>query len=255
MSGPIIDDPRLAEVYDPLDPDRSDLDVYVALVGELGAQSVLDVGCGTGTFACMLAQRSIDVTAVDPSGPSLDVARTKPGADAVRWLLGDATNLPPLEVDVAFMTANVAQVFLTDEAWSATLAGIARALRPQGWLVFETAIRPPGMGGVDTGAHPRRSRRARGRRGGVVGGGRRRVRAARHLPIHDEVPARRCDDRDHVHPAVPRNAPTWRRRSCAVASMWSRYVTLPTGQVASSCSSPAAAPPDAAVPRPGDTTS
>ena len=50
----IFDDPRLAQVYDPLDPDRSDLDVYVDLVSELGARSVLDVGCGTGTFACLL---------------------------------------------------------------------------------------------------------------------------------------------------------------------------------------------------------
>jgi ubiquinone/menaquinone biosynthesis C-methylase UbiE len=45
--------PRLAEVYDPLDPDRSDLDAYVAMVEEFRASSVLDIGCGTGTFACL----------------------------------------------------------------------------------------------------------------------------------------------------------------------------------------------------------
>ena len=134
----IFDDPRLAQVYDPLDPDRSDLDVYVDLVSELGACSVLDVGCGTGTFACMLARRGIHVTAVDPAGASLDVARVKPDAHAVDWLLGDATTLPALSVDAAFMTANVAQVFLTDDDWSATLRGIRSALRPRGMLVFET---------------------------------------------------------------------------------------------------------------------
>jgi ubiquinone/menaquinone biosynthesis C-methylase UbiE len=134
----IFDDPRLAQVYDPLDPDRGDLEVYVELVGELGAGSVLDVGCGTGTFACMLARRGIHVTAVDPARASLDVARAKPDADAVDWLLGDATTLPPLSVDAAFMTANVAQVFLTDDDWARTLQGIRRALRPRGFLVFET---------------------------------------------------------------------------------------------------------------------
>src|SRR5690625_2131928 len=36
------------------------------------------------------------------------------------------------------MTGNVAQVFLTDEAWSATLRGIHRALRPGGHVVFES---------------------------------------------------------------------------------------------------------------------
>jgi SAM-dependent methyltransferase len=142
----LFEDPRLAQVYDPLDPDRSDLDVYVdmcselcaELAVELGAAHVLDVGCGTGAFACMLAQRGMRVTAVDPARASLDVARAKPGAQAVHWLLGDATTLPPLSADLAFMTANVAQVFLTDDDWMATLHGIREALRPGGVLVFET---------------------------------------------------------------------------------------------------------------------
>jgi SAM-dependent methyltransferase len=134
----IFDDPRLARVYDPLDSDRSDLDVYLAIAAELGAGTVLDVGCGTGTFACLLAARGIDVTAIDPAAASLDVARAKPGAELVRWLHGDATALPGMEVDAVFMTANVAQVFLTDEAWASTLIGIQAALRPGGTLVFET---------------------------------------------------------------------------------------------------------------------
>lgn len=51
MVDAIFGEPRLAEVYDPLDPDRRDLDPYVAMVDELGVRSVLDIGCGTGTFA------------------------------------------------------------------------------------------------------------------------------------------------------------------------------------------------------------
>ena len=138
MADAIFEDPRLARVYDPLDPDRSDLDVYVELVDELRARSVLDIGCGTGTFACLLAQRGIDVTAVDPALAILDVARSKPGAAAVRWLHGDASSLPALRVDAAFMTANVAQVFVSDHDWAATLGGTRDALRPGGVFVFET---------------------------------------------------------------------------------------------------------------------
>jgi SAM-dependent methyltransferase len=134
----IFANPRLAAIYDALDPDRSDLDVYAAMAAEFGARSVLDVGCGTGTFACLLAGRGLDVTGVDPAAASLAVARAKPGADPVRWLPGDATSLPPLQVDVAFMTGNVAQVFTTDDEWSATLRGVGAALRPGGRLVFET---------------------------------------------------------------------------------------------------------------------
>jgi SAM-dependent methyltransferase len=138
MPDAIFEDPRLARIYDPLDPDRSDLDAYLAIAVEFGARSLLDVGCGTGTFACLLASRGLAVTGVDPAAASLDVARAKPGADAVRWLRGDATSLPPMQVDLATMTGNVAQVFRTDEDWNATLGGVRAALRPGGRLVFET---------------------------------------------------------------------------------------------------------------------
>jgi len=136
----IFQDPRLAPVYDPLDPDRSDLDAYVAIVEAVDATSVLDVGCGTGTLACLLAGRGVAVVAVDPALASLDVARRKPYADRVQWIHGDATTLPPVAVDAAVMTGNVAQVFLTDDEWFATLRGIHGALRPHGWLVFETRV-------------------------------------------------------------------------------------------------------------------
>ena len=131
-------DPRLAEVYDPLDPDRSDLDVYVAIADELGARTVVDLGCGTGTFACLLAARGRTVTALDPAAASIEVARRKPGAELVDWVVGDAASLPPLAVDLVTMTANVAQVFLTDAGWAATLHAAHGALRPGGHLVFES---------------------------------------------------------------------------------------------------------------------
>jgi SAM-dependent methyltransferase len=138
MVDAIFAERRLAQLYDPLDPDRGDLDVYAALAAELGARSVLDIGCGTGTFACLLARRGLTVTAVDPAEASLEIARAKPGAERVRWLHGDATDLPPLQVDLGTMTANVAQVFLTDAEWAATLRAAHAALRPGGHLVFET---------------------------------------------------------------------------------------------------------------------
>jgi SAM-dependent methyltransferase len=138
VADPIFAERRLAEIYDPLDPDRSDLDAYAAMAREFGARSVLDIGCGTGTFACLLAKRGLAVTAVDPAAASLHVARTKPGADRVHWVHGYATDLPPLDVDLVTMTANVAQVFLTDDDWASTLRAAHAAVRPGGRLVFET---------------------------------------------------------------------------------------------------------------------
>jgi SAM-dependent methyltransferase len=182
---PIFADPRLAELYDIVDDDRRDLDAYVAIAAELGASAVLDVGCGTGTLACRLALggrevggrevrgravRGREVVGLDPAGASLDVARRKAGAERVRWECGTAMDLPCLDVDVdlAVMTGNVAQVFITDDDWSDTLAAVHRALRPGGWLVFETRdpsrrawetwtreqtyreLSVPGVGRVDT---------------------------------------------------------------------------------------------------------
>jgi SAM-dependent methyltransferase len=111
VTGNVIEHPRLAAVY---------------------------VGCGTGTFALMLAERGLDVIGVDPSQAMLDVATGKDGAERVRWLHGDATALPPLQVDLATMTANVAQAIAAPADWDATLRGVHEALSPGGRLVFET---------------------------------------------------------------------------------------------------------------------
>jgi SAM-dependent methyltransferase len=120
----LFEHPRLAAIYDALDADRSDLDVYLAIADELGARLVLDVGCGTGTFAVLLAelrradparpvrqrhptrdveafgssgsrpvsladrlpgQRGWDVTGVDLAAGSLRIGQAKPGAEHVRF--------------------------------------------------------------------------------------------------------------------------------------------------------------------------
>ncbi len=134
----IFDHPRLVTIYDTFDPDRSDLEAYAHLVAELGAGRVLDVGCGTGTFALLLVDRGVDVVGVDPAAGSLAMARAKPEADKVRWVHCDATALPPLQVDLATMTGNVAQAIADPTEWDATLQGVMTALRPGGHLVFET---------------------------------------------------------------------------------------------------------------------
>jgi SAM-dependent methyltransferase len=141
--------PKLASIYDALDGDRSDLEVYVALAAKLRASRVLDIGCGSGTFALLLAERGLEVTAVDPARASLDIARAKPGATRVRWIEGDATHLPSLEVDLATMTGNVAQAIASDADWHSTLGSVYEALRPLGHLVFETRRDRRGRSGID----------------------------------------------------------------------------------------------------------
>ena len=138
----IFADQRLAALYDAFDDHRGDLDLYVGLVERFGARSVLDVGCGTGVLALLLAERGVRVTGVDPAAASLDVARAKPGAGAVTWIDGPGTAVAGrgLGADVATMTGNVAQVFRTDAEWAETLTAVRDALRPGGRFVFETRV-------------------------------------------------------------------------------------------------------------------
>ena len=118
-------DPRQAVLYDVFNNDRSDLEAYVTIADEIKAHRVVDVGCGTGSLAVRLAELGFSVTGVDP---------------AEAWVHGDATSIVGLEAaaDLAVMTGNVAQVFVSDEDWYATLRAIRTCLRPGGWFVFET---------------------------------------------------------------------------------------------------------------------
>ena len=138
MPDQIFEHPRLAAIYDALDPIRDDLDPYIAMVEEFGARTVIDLGCGTGVLALLLAARGLDVVGVDPAGSSLDVARSKPGGTGVRWIHGDATALHGETVDLVLMTGNAAQAIVTDQEWATMLTGVHACLAPGGRFVFET---------------------------------------------------------------------------------------------------------------------
>jgi len=129
---------RLARIYDAFDGQRDDLAAYLSIVEELGAVRVLDVGCGTGCLAVLLAERGLSVVGLDPAGASLEVAASKDPAGGITWVCGDAAKAPASDADLAVMTGNVAQVFLSDADWARALQAIHAALRPRGYLVFET---------------------------------------------------------------------------------------------------------------------
>jgi SAM-dependent methyltransferase len=138
MPDPIFAHPLLAAVYDEVEGDRKDLLPYLAIANELVSRDVMDLGCGTGTFALMLARAGFAVIAVDPAAASLGVARRKPDAGMVRWVQGDASAAPDIRVDLVTMTGNVAQAIVDPQGWQATLQQVRARLRRSGRLVFET---------------------------------------------------------------------------------------------------------------------
>jgi malonyl-CoA O-methyltransferase len=59
------------------------------VLGDVSGLGVLDLGCGTGRHALWLAAAGATVTAVDFSPGMMEKARSKPGAEKVRFLAHD----------------------------------------------------------------------------------------------------------------------------------------------------------------------
>ncbi len=125
------------DLYDVDNPDGADHDYVRSLADEIGAQSILDVGCGTGILTATLVQAGRRVVGIDPSSTMLAYARGRAGGGEVTWVLGDSRNIPAGRFDLAVMSGNVAQ-HIPDPAWERTLSDIRTALRDDGVLTFES---------------------------------------------------------------------------------------------------------------------
>lgn len=130
-------DARLVALYDEDNPDGPDHDCYRAIADEIDAQSILDMGCGTGILTVSFARPGRRVVGIDPSPNMLAYAKNRPGGANVRWILGDSRDIPGRGFDYAVMTGNVAQ-HIPDVGWERTLSDIHCALRKGGILTFES---------------------------------------------------------------------------------------------------------------------
>ena len=131
-------DPRLVAAYDLFNAGDRDFAFYAAVIGA-APQHILDLGCGTGTFARRLAAAGHDVVAIDPAPAMIEHARRQPGADAVLWLACELYSLPPgAPFDAVVMTGHAFQCLLTDAEIDATLHGVRRVLADGGRFLFDT---------------------------------------------------------------------------------------------------------------------
>lgn len=134
----VFSNPRLAAIYDIFDGARDDLPPYLDIIDELRSKTAVDLGCGTGELALLLNSRGLQVIGVDPAQASIDVAKSKPNAHEVEWIVGVASSLPAIKVDLVVMTGNVAQSIVEPNDWHATLYNVWDVLQPGGHFVFET---------------------------------------------------------------------------------------------------------------------
>jgi len=129
-------DDQIAALYDVLGPWAKSDDFYLDLV--MDAQSVLDVGCGTGMqlHRAREAGHTGRLVGIDPDPSMLRIARRYPDID---WLDGTAASMTFAgEFDLAIMMGHAFQVLITDDDVRASLAAIKRALAPGGRFAFET---------------------------------------------------------------------------------------------------------------------
>ncbi|MDQ0205831.1 class I SAM-dependent methyltransferase [Alkalicoccobacillus murimartini] len=125
-------------VYDQVNKWGKDDDFFIEILKKTNRGTLADLGCGTGRLTTHFAKLGFEVTAVDPNVEAIDQAKKKQYADKVKWVIGDSSNLETNAYDVVIMTANVAQVFLTDKSWQQMISDTYRALKPGGHFIFDT---------------------------------------------------------------------------------------------------------------------
>lgn len=110
-------------------------------------ETIIDVGCGTGSFAVMLktAAPDVRVIAIDPDAEALAIARAKgdvAGAD-IHWERGFARDIGPRSADAVVASLMFHQVPMAEK--QAGLAAMHAALRPGGRLVIADYGRQRGL--------------------------------------------------------------------------------------------------------------
>ncbi len=141
-SGAVVDrqfsEVGLARLYDRFHPwgRRGDFDFYLPLI--MAAESVLDVGCGTGALlhGAREAGHRGRLCGLDPAGAMLEVARRR---SDVEWVRGDLASVAwDREFDLVVMTGHAFQVLVSDDDVRASLLAIRTALTDDGHFAFET---------------------------------------------------------------------------------------------------------------------
>ncbi|PZS11631.1 MAG: hypothetical protein DLM60_23900 [Pseudonocardiales bacterium] len=134
---------RLAPFYDQ-DTAADDYGRWVGLYQELivryGAPGsrLVDLGCGTGKSALGLASLGYQVTGSDLSPAMLRVAAAKPGADQVRFVEADLSDLPDLGIfDIATCLGEPLCYLLAETELIAAFRGVSRLLAPGGLFLFD----------------------------------------------------------------------------------------------------------------------
>lgn len=127
----------IAYYYDQLHTWGKEDEFFMELLQLTKAKKVADLGCGTGRVTIELAKAGYEVTGIDPNEEAVLRAQNKDNAQSVSWIIGDSQDLTSNSYDAVMMTANVAQVFISEESWNNALQDVFTALKPGGHFIFD----------------------------------------------------------------------------------------------------------------------
>ncbi len=131
------------------------IDIYcrrkTAVMAVSGGGSIwLDICCGTGEMAAnlrKLAKKTAIIVAADFSQPMLNLARQKPGADRINFVLTNARQLPFPDNSLDLITISFATRNLNSgrEILIETFSEFRRVLKPGGLFINLETSQPPNM--------------------------------------------------------------------------------------------------------------
>jgi len=130
------------------DPEYTEQILPIAAAELDGFGRVLDVGCGDGQIARMLAGAGAAVCGIDPTWNQIRVATERGGGPA--YLRAAADGLPFAEA--SFDAAVACLVFEHIDALDAAIGEVARVVRPGGRFAFflnHPLLQTPGSGWID----------------------------------------------------------------------------------------------------------
>jgi hypothetical protein len=135
----------IAEVYDATyaaAAQPSVVDPMVALLAELAGEGpALEFAVGTGRIALPISARGIAVQGIELSPHMVEQLNTKPGADAIRVVVGDMTQTRlPGRFTLVYVVANSIMNVTTQEAQIAVFENAAAHLISGGRFVVELVV-------------------------------------------------------------------------------------------------------------------
>ena len=140
---------KYARYYDTIYNDKdyeSECDFLESIFAKHSSRSIrtiLEAGCGTGGHATVLESRGYSLHAVDRSSEMLQIARSKPGSEAISYYEGDFREFDlGKTVDAVIAVFSVVSYFTSNRSLLRVFETASRHLEPGGLFIFDAWFGP-----------------------------------------------------------------------------------------------------------------